>query len=352
MKKLVIGSHIEAYPYEDSKLNIYNKNTGKTFVLGEKETRVFKLLDGTNSVEDIQRLCPFYTAEELDKLISAFSDIGFFEKAKKKFNPLKIKLRLFNPNKYFKENGVVTKIFHYGICIGCPLMLIIGMLIMRFLGGERAFEMVESLSALSALSVPHVIVTVFLSLLCLALHEFAHMVTARRYGVNVTEAGVMLYFLIPCAYTNITGINLLKSKGKRLTVLLSGTLVNIGIIGLCYGVMGLCNSAVISVNCVIIMLVNLSTIFMNTMVLIKFDGYYLLETLLDEPKLREKAISHLLTWLQLTVGKDKEKKAAFKNTVNDSGSGILQHFTYCCYGVLSVSYIPFVLLNTIIPLFS
>ena len=36
MKMHQIGSHIEAYPHEETKLSIYNKSTGKTFVLGER----------------------------------------------------------------------------------------------------------------------------------------------------------------------------------------------------------------------------------------------------------------------------------------------------------------------------
>lgn len=47
---------------------------------------------------------------------------------------------------------------------------------------------------------------------CLMIHELSHTIAARHYGVNVPEIGIMLYFFIPCAYTNISGINLLKSK--------------------------------------------------------------------------------------------------------------------------------------------
>ena len=68
MEKYLIGSHIEAYPYEEDKLNIFNKNTGKTFVLGDKESQVFRLMNGANTVEDIHNRCPFYTAEEIMRL--------------------------------------------------------------------------------------------------------------------------------------------------------------------------------------------------------------------------------------------------------------------------------------------
>ena len=207
-----------------------------------------------------------------------------------------------------------------------------------------------SLATFPSITVLDITMIVVLSLVCLALHEFGHMVTARRYGVNVPEIGVMLYFLIPCAYTNITGINLLKSKGKRLVVLLSGTFVYIGIIGVCCLIMALSNSFQVGMYCSVLIIVNFGTIFMNTMVLIKFDAYYVMETILDEPRLRENAISYIVNLLKVGFDRNAELKKALKATVKNE-SAMLMHITYCVYAVLSVAYIPFIVLNTLIPFF-
>ena len=161
----------------------------------------------------------------------------------------------------------------------------------------------------------------------------------------------MLYFLVPCAYTNITGINLLQSKGKRMVVLLSGSLVNLGLIGGCYIVMSLSSSPVIGLYGAILMLVNIGTIFMNTMVFLKFDGYYMLETILNEPQLREKALAHSVGYLKLIFSRNKEAKQTFTVTIKESSS-LLLHITYCVYSVMSIAYVPFVLLNTVIPFFA
>ena len=348
MKMYQIGSHIEAYPHEDTKLSIYNKSTGKTFVLGEKESGVFKCLNGANSVDDVHAACPYYTREEIEQLISAFAEIGLFESGKRKFNPLKIKMRLFNPNKFMKEEGLITKLLHCFILFGWAIALIAGVLMFRWSVADPAIYVANVLLEFSKIGVWDIVLLVLISLVCLSLHEFAHMITARRYGVNVPEIGVMLYFLIPCAYTNITGINLLKSKGKRLMVLLSGSLVNLGIIGTCFVLMAMVPSPVIGMYGAIIILVNLGTIFMNTLVLLKFDGYYVLETILDEPGLREKAITHLLGYFRLLTGKNKEEKMAFTLKLKDDNT-LLWHLTYCFYALLSLAYIPFVLFNTIIP---
>lgn len=348
MNMYQIGSHIEAYPHEETKLSIYNRSTGKTFVLGEKEAGVFKCLNGVNSIETIHLKCPYYSIDEINQLIKAFAEIGLFESSKRRFNPLKIKMRLFNPNKMIKEESLMTKILHYLILIGYPVLLLAGIVLFRLSMNNPVLYVSEVFYEFSKIDILDIVLLVVLSLGCLSLHELAHMITARRYGVNVPEVGIMLYFLIPCAYTNITGINLLKSKGKRIWVLLSGSLVNLGLIGICFILMALVPSPVVGMYGAIIILVNLGTILMNTMLLLKFDGYYILETLLDEPGLREKAISHLLGFIKVVLSKETNEKKASLSALKDEGT-LLLHLTYCLYAALSLIYIPFVLLNTIVP---
>lgn len=344
----MIGSHVEAYPLEKDKLQIFNRNTGKTYTLGKNESSVYQLLNGANTINDISRQCSFYTKQEIDALIKAFSDLGFFEKAKKKFNPFKIKLRLFNPNKLMRADSPLTKILHCIILFICPLMFITGIVMNRILVNDAMSFYGQAMIGIRELGVVGWILIVFLSLLSLALHECAHMITARKYRVNVPEMGVMLYFLVPCAYTNITGINLLKSKTKRLTVLSSGSLVNFAIIGICSIVMCTTASKELVSYAVALALANIGTIFLNLMVLLKFDGYYALEVILDEPKLRENAISAVVSSVRtLFVGK-KEEKTVFRQMIGEP-ENTLRYVMYSIYFIFSTGYIPVIMLNTIVP---
>ena len=342
------GSHVEAYPLEEDKLQIFNRNTGKTYTLGKKESNVYQLLNGANTVDDISRQCSFYTRQEIDALIKAFSDLGFFEKAKMKFNPFKIKLRLFNPNKLMSTNSSFTKLFHYTILFACPLILITGIIMNRILINDLMSFYGQAMTGIRELGIAGWILIAFLSLLSLALHECAHMITARKYGVNVPEMGVMLYFLVPCAYTNITGINLLKSKTKRLIVLASGSLVNFAIIGICSIVMGTTASKELVSYAAALALANIGTIFLNLMVLLKFDGYYALEVILDEPKLRENAISAVVSSVRTLFAGKKEEKAAFRQMIGEP-ENTLRYVMYSIYFIFSTGYIPVIMLNTIVP---
>ncbi len=347
-ERYLIGSHVSAYPYENTKLYIYNRDNGRTFVLGEKEAQVFRMMNGVNTVEDIHNGCPFYSAGEIKKLAEAFSEIGLFRRTKKKWKPFKIKLPICNPNRLLKEDSAVTSALYYAICAGAPMLFTASFFAMRFLHRDLPAYLASSLAAFPSMSLENVAVIVTLALLSLALHEFGHMAAARHFGVHVPEIGVMLYFLIPCAYTDITGISLLRDKRKRLIVLFAGSLVNVGLIGVCFLVMALGSSTVTGMYCLAFILVNLGTIFMNMMILLKFDGYYVLETILDEPGLRENAMGHAAGLIRAAFGGKREEKKMFREVGNGSA---LRHMTYCVYAALSAAYVPFVMASTVIPYF-
>lgn len=348
MEHPMIGSHVEAYPLEEDKLQIFNKNTGKTYTLGKNESLVYQLLNGANTPDEISGQCTFYNRQEIDALIKAFSDLGFFEKVKKKFNPFKIKLRLFNPNRLMRSDSAVTKFLHYTILLVCPLIFIAGIVMNRLFINDAMTFYGQAMTGIAELNVADWALIVFLSLVSLSLHECAHMITARKYGVNVPEIGIMLYFLVPSAYTNISGINLLKSKNKRLLVLASGSLVNFSVIGICSVTMCIADSRRLVACAAALALANAGTIFLNLMVLLKFDGYYALEVILDEPKLRENAISSIIAVIRVALAGKKDEKTAFRQMIREP-ENILKYIMYGVYFIFSTGYIPVIMLNTIVP---
>ncbi len=351
MEYLMIGNHIEAFPLEDDRLQIFNRNTGKTYTLGKSESFVFQLLNGTNSVDDVLHNCPYYNKQEIEALIKAFSDIGFFDKEKTIFNPFKIKLRLFNPNKLIKTESIITKLSHYAILFICPIIFIASIIAHQAIIKDSLYFYSQAMAGMADLGVADWLLVAFFSLLCLALHECAHMVSARRYGVNVPEIGVMLYFLIPCAYTNISGINLIKSKIQRLIILASGSLVNFAVIGTCNIIMCTATSKMVVSYSAAVALANIGTIIMNMMVLLKFDGYYALEVILGEPKFRDNALNFIIVFIKTIFSRNKTEKNKFKQILN-AQENILRHIVYGVYFVFSVGYIPIILTNTVIPFFA
>lgn len=348
MTKPAIGAHIELYPYEDNKINIYNRNTHKNYILGEKESKVLSCIDGNRSARELQELCPFYTLDEIEKLLEAFDGIEVF-KSKKKFNIFKIRLRLFNPNKILKDNGLFTRLFYYLTLIGCPIFLLFGVAFNLTNGFGLLRESIDTNSIISSYLQFNFIdwlLMLVLSSFSLFLHELSHAVTARFYRVNVPEIGLMLYCFIPVAYTNISCINLLEKPSKRILALSAGTLSNLGQIGLCYFLINLLSPHLAAYFFALI-IVNIGTIVFNWFVFLKFDGYYIIEVFLNETNLKENALNRVKQYLALMFSKDKSAFKQFRLQQKQSDDIFLQNSAYLIFSLMSSIYVPIYVVNSV-----
>lgn len=342
MFKPIVGSHIEMYPFGD-KMSLFNRSTGKTYVIGTNEAKAISLFDGKRTVEEISRDSGIYSVEDIKNLIEAFSGIGLFKADKRKQRWFKVKLPVFNPNKLFRKDSVITRVLFALVMYGSFAFLIAGITVCTagvFGWLPRANTADQIIHEFSHMGVGEWVIIVTASVICLMLHELGHTIAARRYDVNVPEIGIMLYYFVPCAYTNISGINLLASRKKRISVLLAGTFVNLGLIGLSYILIGFADAHTAAVFLGIIA-ANAVTIFTNGMIFIKHDGYYIAEILLDEPMLRDNAMNHL-----------KKLIIEHKNKTTSDRPDALAHIMYLTYAVVSLIYIPILIAGTLISVFS
>ena len=354
MSAPALGSHIELYVGANQNVTAYNKATSKTYMIGAKEAQALSLMDGSRTIEEIQRECTYYTVDEVEKLAAAFAEIGFFTEGKKKFNLWKLKFRILNPNNVLKAESRFTHFLFRMIFIGCPILLAMGAgLYLARLANSSTPNLLSGMELLplTQFRLWDYVLLLILFAVCLSLHEIGHVISARYYDVNVPEVGVMLYFFLPCAYTNVSAIHLLKGKKKKILVLASGTFVNFGLIGVFLLLMSLIDSphAVAILLCLIV--VNLGTVFMNGMVFLKFDGYYILEVLLNEPKLRDHALTHAKQYLGSILAKDRNAVKTFHNRIAGDANGYLTHIGYCAYAIFSVLYVPVLLMNTLVSVF-
>ena len=351
METYLMNPDLELYPFEDNKLNVFHKVTGKSYMLGEKESAVLKRLDGSHTLAQIQAECPFYSAAELQGLLQAFGKIGLLagtgEKKKQPF--YKVKIRLFNPNRVMKEHGFLTGLFR-GLAMMAPVIFAAGAAFNVF---GRRFRFVDPvpaeqiLAAFGELGIPMYALLLLAGFLSLVIHELAHAAAARHYGVNVPEIGIMLYWLMPCAYTNLSNIRLLESRGKRIFTLAAGSLSNVSIIGGCYFLLGLLKSPKACAFLLGLILLNLGTICLNFVVFLKFDGYYMLEVLLNEEKLQEKSMGYLNTWVKARLGRNARARETLKQ-IRAEESGPLKGTLYLLFGAGSLLYLPIFIGQTVL----
>ena len=125
-------------------------------------------------------------------------------------------------------------------------------------------------------------------------HEFAHGLTCKRYGGKVHEIGLMLIYLHPAMYCNVSDAWLFPEKKKRLLVTLAGAWFEV----FCWALAMLCwrlTDPATLLNYLALVAattLGIKSLF-NLNPLIKLDGYYLLSDFLEMPNLRRNAFQYI-----------------------------------------------------------
>ena len=122
------------------------------------------------------------------------------------------------------------------------------------------------------------------------IHEFGHGLTAKHFGGEVHEMGMLFLVLTPALYCDVTDSWLLPSKWKRIWISAAGIYVECFLASLATFVwwnteQGLLNS--LSLATMFICSVN--TIMFNANPLLRYDGYYVMSDYLEIPNLRVKS---------------------------------------------------------------
>ncbi|MCG7528886.1 hypothetical protein MHW47_31160 [Streptomyces sp. OfavH-34-F] len=122
-----------------------------------------------------------------------------------------------------------------------------------------------------------------------AVHEFGHGAVLTHHGGRPARMGVMLFYLSPAFFCDVTDGWRLPRKGQRVAVALAGIATQVVIAG---------GAAVVSLFCsgeardglLIFAFVTYIAGILNLMPFVKLDGYIALMSHLDVPHLRDRAL--------------------------------------------------------------
>jgi putative peptide zinc metalloprotease protein len=131
------------------------------------------------------------------------------------------------------------------------------------------------------------------ALAVMILHECGHALTCKYFGRKVGAMGFMLYCGFPCFFTDVTDAWMLP-KRKQVLVDGAGVIVNV-FVGAVFSIIAfLFSSSAMNAICIKASILNFMAVVLNLVPFLKYDGYYIISDLLDEPNLREEALRLLL----------------------------------------------------------
>jgi putative peptide zinc metalloprotease protein len=148
--------------------------------------------------------------------------------------------------------------------------------------------------------------TIFYFWICLAIvkiiHEFGHGLTAKHYGGEVHEMGILFLVLTPALYCDVTDSWLLPNKWKRIWISAAGIYVECFLASIAtfvwwYSTPGMINSLAMAT----MFICSVNTIMFNANPLLRYDGYYVMADWLEIPNLRIKSTQFFAYLIQEKV---------------------------------------------------
>jgi putative peptide zinc metalloprotease protein len=122
------------------------------------------------------------------------------------------------------------------------------------------------------------------------IHEFGHGLTAKHFGGEVHEMGMLFLVLTPALYCDVTDCWLLPSKWKRIWISAAGIYVECFLASLATFVWWNTEQGLLNSLCLATMFIcSVNTILFNANPLLRYDGYYVMSDWLEIPNLRIKS---------------------------------------------------------------
>lgn len=213
----------------------------------------------------------------------------------KNFNPLAVRVPLFDPDRLLNHLIVFVR----------PLFSKFGLAIWLVFVGTASLLGTLNYSAIAAalstdiLKPDNLVVMVLLYTAIKLVHEFAHALTVKMWGGEVHEMGFTLLIMVPVPHVDATAAWAFRDKYKRVLVGAAGIMAELFIAAVALFVWLAVEPGVVRDTALnIVLIASISTLLFNANPLLRFDGYYMLQDLIEIPNLGSRANRYYLYLVQ------------------------------------------------------
>jgi putative peptide zinc metalloprotease protein len=286
--------------------------------LEPEDLRLVDLMDGERSVQDIlvahlERQGTF-ALDRLARVTAMLGANGFFGEERPRIyeklaarramrdpltriSMLLRKLIMWDIARWNNAERVVDVVYRFGgrlafTRVGGTLLVLLALagIVVWFqeLGAGR-----HGLATVNRSYVQGILALTVLQVASISVHEAGHALAIRHYGRRVRRLGVMIYYLIPCAYVDATDMAM-ASRGQRIVVALAGPIGGATVGAICAFIAALDGGIV---GAIAFQGASLFTfqLVLNLLPILEFDGYHVLVDLLDAPFLRQRSMAFART---------------------------------------------------------
>ncbi|MCR5557676.1 MAG: hypothetical protein K6F75_08995 [Butyrivibrio sp.] len=291
--------HLDIVFLEDGMFTVKNNSTKNYVKLGSRETDYLLRCLGYDGNEFKLSETVLLDPDEQSFMNHKFDEWGFLDenkvivKDKKKFDFTRIKVCEVNPqNALAKVPRFVKDIFS----LRGVFLLIIMTIAANVVMFSHKEELVRAVQDSFHLSIMQYIAFYFMMIITIMLHECGHAICCSRHGGKISSMGLMLFFMVPCFFCDVSDIYMFKDKKKSLGVAISGIAMNYALGTLaCLAYFYLYHIGIYVPLLIFYYLANIGFVVYNLFPFVKLDGYWVITALLGVDNLLDKSIITFLT---------------------------------------------------------
>lgn len=320
-----LHKHIRFYPqdYRGTRWYVLNNEADGTPIRFNEAAYAFiGRLDGHLTIQEIQESIQKEigddapTAQEIVMILSQLLAAGALggglpyeirafltrsqgsQSAFRKLNPLVVRMPLFDPD------GLLNLL----IVFMRPLFTRGTMVVWLLTVGIAVLFAIINLSSLTAainrdLLQPNNLITMaVLYTLVKLIHESAHALAVKMWGGEVHEMGITLLVMVPVPYVDATASWAFRERKKRVLVSAAGIMAELFVAAIALFLwLAVEPGAVQNAAFKVVLIASVSTVLFNANPLVRFDGYYMLQDLIDIPNLATRTNRYYLYLIQRYV---------------------------------------------------
>jgi putative peptide zinc metalloprotease protein len=301
IERLRLGSGIVIDPAVGQHRIVHKPATREYFRLGVREAGFLEALDGSRDQEALARDNGFgFNVDEVEFLLAWFSEKRLlagqteFPCGDKRgvlhrirdfiLDTQKWRLHIGSPDAYLNKNlAIVNAVFSTPALAVylCLLFLPIALLIVSPATVNHALSEFNPV-----LPGWHWFALYAALLLMNVLHEMSHAVACKYFGGKVEKIGIMLMYLQPVLYCDVSDSWRFRKVSEKITVASAGIVMQL-LLAAVSGVVFLFSGWSVLL---MFAMINLVIAIFNLIPFVKLDGYWILVHFLEEPQLQKKGL--------------------------------------------------------------